>query len=241
MVFFQGSGFITELDVYYSVLTLVFLGYVLWESFAKRRLKALAWLSIFCIITTFIAQAYKLTDSEINLILFSAIFKTCLIMIFFALALSWVKELAENIIPSSSALSLGFNRQLVGNKIINLVHITGIPGRTDPVKLSPHAFELLLTFGKKKLAGDQWLEIKPKHESRSNRQYDIKDHNEIRRMVVGLLEGLFGKDNWTREQHEIPLKSSLFEMSESRERKIRLALRQENISIGTELVASNPK
>ena len=82
----SGRSLVSELDVYYAALTLGFLGAVLWESFAKRRLRVLAWLSLICILITFIAQLYKLTDRNINLTLFSAIFKTSLIMIFFALA-----------------------------------------------------------------------------------------------------------------------------------------------------------
>ena len=78
---------ISELDVYYALMTLGFLGYVLWESFAKRRLKGLAWLSLVCILITLLAQFYKLKGASVNLTLFSAIFKTSLIMIFFALAL----------------------------------------------------------------------------------------------------------------------------------------------------------
>ena len=88
MIFGRTIAVISELDVYYSLLTLAFLAFVLWESFAKRRLKLLAWLAMVTIGVTLIAQFYKLTDATVNLNLFSAIFKTCLIMIFFALALS---------------------------------------------------------------------------------------------------------------------------------------------------------
>jgi len=74
MVSGQSPQLMSELDVYYSVLTLAILGYVLWESFQKRRL---------------------ITELQINQILLAAIFKSALIMIFFALALSWVKDLSE--------------------------------------------------------------------------------------------------------------------------------------------------
>lgn len=235
MFFFQGSGFISELDVYYSVLTLIFLGYVVWESFAKRRLRILAWLSVLCIITTLLAQIYKLTDSQINMILFSAIFKTSLIMIFFALALSWVKELSENIIPPAHNLMLSFIRIKKDNKYVNQVLLSGIPGKTEPIKLTPSLFELFLTFAARKIEGTEWLEIKPKNDPKSDRTYDIKDHNEIRRLINALLEGIFGKGNWTKEQHEIPLKSTLFEMSEKRERKVRLTIPAQNITISEEM------
>ena len=66
---------ISEMDVYYAILTLIFLGNVLWSSFSKRRLPVLAWLSLVCILITFIAQLYKLVGSHIDLTLFSAILK----------------------------------------------------------------------------------------------------------------------------------------------------------------------
>jgi len=221
--------FINELDVYYSILTLIFLGYVLWESFAQRRLKIMAWLSVICILTTFIAQAFKLTDSETNLILFSTIFKTTLIMLFFALALSWVKELSENMIPPANGIGISFNSTKEDDKIIYHVVLSGIKGKGKPIKLSPAMFELFSTFAIKKVNGNEWLEIKPRKDPRPHLAYEINDHNEIKRLVIALAEGLFGKGNWTKDLHEIPLKNSLFEISEKRERKIRLAVPAENI------------
>jgi len=157
----QTYGMISELDVYYSILTLCFLGLVLWESFAKRRLKLLAWLSLGCILITFAAQVYKLTGNEVNMRLFSAIFKSALIMIFFALALSWVKDLAENILPSASQLRL-----ILKN---NIVSIFGIPGKEKiAISLNPAANDLLHSFTKAKIEDDNaWLEIKPKSERRN--------------------------------------------------------------------------
>ena len=96
MVTAQDYHLISELDVYYSTLTLVFLGYVLFWSFAKRRLIILAYLSVLCILVTFTAQILKLTGSSINQLLFSSIFKTSLIMIFFALALQ-ILELGQGV------------------------------------------------------------------------------------------------------------------------------------------------
>ena len=218
---------ISELDVYYALLTLGFLGYVLWESFVRRRLKALSWLSMICILLTLVAQFYKLTDAEINLTLFSAIFKTSLIMLFFALALSWVKELSENVIPVSEQLKIVFGKKE------RSVELKGFPGDSErKVVLSPVSFDLLYKFAERKKNGaDDWLEIKPKNFEGSSKEYDIKDHNEIKRLLLALLDGLFGKDNWSQEHHRKPLKNSLFEMSEKRERKIRLAILSENISL----------
>ena len=211
---------ISELDVYYAILTLGFLGYVLWESFARRRLKALSWLSVLCVLITLVAQFYKLTDSEVNLTLFSAIFKTSLIMLFFALALSWVKELSEKMIPIKEQLKVVFNKKE------RMVFLKGFPGNSErKVILTPALFDLFHKFAeRRKNNTDDWLEIKPKNFEGSTRTYDIKDHNEIKRLLFAILDGLFGKENWSKEHHLIPLKNTLFEMSEKRERKIRLAI-----------------
>lgn len=236
MFFGQKPVGISELDVYYATLTLGFLGLVLWESFAKRRLQFLAWLSLACICITFIAQLYKLTDRSIDLTLFSAIFKTTLIMIFFALALSWVKELAENVIPEARQLFLQLKIQKTEKgRLLHMVNITGFPGSNERrIALTPTTFDLLLNFATKRMGeDDDWLEIKPKGETRSKKVYDINDYNEIRRLLTALLDGLFGKDNWARNQHLLPLKDQLFELSSKRERKIRLAIPPENISILT--------
>lgn len=218
---------IRELDVYYALLTLIFLGYVLWESFARRRLKALSWLSLVCVLITLVAQFYKLTDAKVNLTLFSAIFKTSLIMLFFALALSWVKELSENMIPIKEQLKIAFTKKE------RMVFLEGFPGDSKrKVVLTPALFDLLYKFAeRKKIGSEDWLEIKPKSFEGATKAYDIKDHNEIKRLLLALLDGLFGKDNWSQEHHLKPLKNSLFEMSEKRERKIRLALSASNISL----------
>ncbi|WP_378185009.1 hypothetical protein ACE939_08950 [Aquimarina sp. W85] len=217
---------ISELDVYYAVLTLLFLGCVLWESFVKRRLKILAWLSLATILITLIAQFYKLSNGSINEILFSAIFKTTLIMLFFALALSWVKELIENIIPDRERLHIQFhNKTTTSGKIQYTIFLKGFPSKdTREVILTPALYELFLKFAKAKIYhDDDWLEIKPKNYT-SKKTYDINDYNEIKRLLVAILDNIFGKGNWTKDTHLIPLKTTLFEMSEKRERKIRLGL-----------------
>lgn len=227
--------FISELDVYYSVMTLIFLGFVLWESFDKRRLKMLAWLSLVCVFTTFAAQVYKLLDSDLNLTLLSAIFKTSLIMLFFALALSWVKDLSENIIPAPKAIFLSLNRMKnEKNRFDHLVTITGIPGKTEPFTLSQTLFGLLLRFAAERKNTDGWLLIKPKKDPRPEKEYDIRDHNEIRRLNQAMVEGVFGKE-WSKDLHELPFKTSFFDLSENRNRKIRLAIPADNIIIAEEL------
>ncbi|WP_318310024.1 hypothetical protein [Flagellimonas crocea] len=229
----QEASVINELDVVYAFLTLIFLGFVLWESFRKRRLPLLAWLALITILVTLLAQIYKLTGSNINLLLFSAIFKTSLIMLFFALALSWVKELTETVIPEPHLLKLVFgkpNKRSSGNG--TSVTLLGFPGEKDrTVQLTPALYNLLKTFAeRKKNTNEGWLEIKPKNFIAS-KNYDINDHNELKRLLESILNGLFGKGNWTKEKHYEPLKTSLFQMSENRERKIRLHLPKENITI----------
>ncbi|GJM30260.1 MAG: hypothetical protein DHS20C17_28950 [Cyclobacteriaceae bacterium] len=227
-----GGGLISELDVYYAVFTLVFLGYVLFWSFAKRRLMMLAYLSIACILVTFAAQLYKLSGSNVNLTLFSAIFKTSLIMIFFALALSWVKELVENVLPPSEKLYLRLQVNRASHRVQYQINLHGIPGQTNSdLILTPALYDLLLKFAQRKIGGDHWLEIKPKKDLRSSKEYDINDHNQIKRLVHSMLDGLFGKGCWSKEQHEIPLREALFELSDKRERRMRLRLPAENISI----------
>lgn len=223
--------FISELDVYYSLFTLVFLALVLWETFTKRNLFSLAVLSIMCILITLLAQFYKFSGSNVNMILFSSIFKTTLIMIFFALAMSWVRELSENIIPSASKLFLNLNSVKNKNKYEYIAELKGFTdGASRTIRLTPSSYELLSKFIKARLSAQEaWLEIKPKSETRPNKQYDISDHNEVKRLLGGLLDGIFGKNSWTRDQHEIILRDTLFEMSPNRERKIRLRIPPENI------------
>ena len=231
MISVKATTMMTELDVYYAIFTLGFLGYVLWESFIKRRLKALAWLSIVCIIIVLVAQVFKLSGYSINLTLFSAIFKTSLIMLFFALALSWVKELSENIIPDTKDLYIYFEKQKNDlGKYVNYVSFKGLPGNNKrKVKLTPRSYELFLKFAHKRKSNDEWLEIKPKSYKTSETNFDINDYNEVKRLLVSLLDGMFGKQNWTDTHHLNPLKNTLFEMSEKRDRKIRLILPIENI------------
>jgi len=224
---------INELDVYYAIFTLGFLGYVLWESFVKRRLKALAFISLVCILFVLVAQIFKLSGNETNLTLFSAIFKTSLIMIFFALALSWVKELAENVIPPSHQLHIALLKQKASSgKTEHMVYLKGFPGdEKREVKLTPALFELLFEFSRRKLSDNEWLEIKPKNFSDSPKTFDIRDYNQIKRLLTALLDGIFGAGNWSTEHHLNPLKTSLLEMSEKRDRKIRLKIPKENISL----------
>lgn len=223
----QTTQLVSELDVYYAFLTLGVLGYVLWESFNKRRLGGLAYLSVVCILITIVAQLLKFQALNFYALLFSAIFKTSLIMIFFALALSWVKDLSEHLIVDISAVFLQFQRSKLENgRYENKVIVKGIPDASSKeILLSAAHYNLLLKFAKRKKEADTWLEIKPKSDI-YGAQYDIKDYNEIKRLLNALLDGLIGKHLWTKNLHEQPLKATLFEVSA---RKIRLAIPADNL------------
>ncbi len=190
---------ISELDVYYSILTLLVLGIVLWESFIKRRLVLLAILSAICILITFAAQVFKLTDDGNTQILFSAIFKTALIMIFFALALSWVKDLTERIQIKSGNVFLKLSKIKSGRLFNNILAISGLTGdEKKEVSLTNKNFELLKLFIDRKMGPSEgWLEIKPKSNNRTGNVYDINNHNEIKRLIHSILDGVYGKNMWS--------------------------------------------
>lgn len=219
-------NFINDLDVYYSILTLIFLGAVLWESFAQRKLKLLSYLSLICIVVTFVAQLYKPQDNTLFQLIFSAIFKTCLIMIFFALALSWVKEMVEKQMSSNS-----FNPDA---RLMNLklcrpnVWISGIwKSKIHECKLTPKQYTLLSIFIKAKKDGNGWLKIKPKNETRGI-PYPIQHENEITRLLESLLNGIFGKGLWNKEEHLNALRQSIFDREPG---KIKLKIPLENIEL----------
>ena len=232
--FFKLSGpmLVSELDVYYSVLTLIVLGLVLWSSFTRRGLVSLAYLSVCCILITFVAQVYKMTGSSVDQLLLSAIFKTSLIMIFFALALSWVRELSEQLRPDEATifLSITKDKSNAGNK--PTISLSGISNETSEFSLGTAQNLLLEKFVRKRISDkDGWLEIMPKGDERSGRQYDIKDYNEVKRLIVRMLDETYGKNNWDKAKHEIPFKEALFERSELRDRKIRLKIGPDQLKL----------
>ena len=189
-----GEGTIRELDVYFSLMTLIFLGIVLWESFDKRNLRYLAILSVVTIFVTLLAQFSKLdfllpAALSGNLVLLSAVFKTMLIMIFFALALSWVKEEKKKQFVALKETQFQINAS------DKSVHIILPDGSSRKVSLNQSRFDLLQKFAKARVNGNSWLRIKPK-DARSNVEYDISDHNQIRRLNESLLDGLYGAHMW---------------------------------------------
>lgn len=225
------QALISELDVYYSIFTLMFLGAVLWSSFVNRRLRFLAWLTILFILITFVAQVFKLISAPLYGLLFSAIFKSSLIMIFFALALSWVKELVQELQISPSHVSIAITHQKKDGRLVHTVEIEGLPGiGARRINLTPAHHEVLKKFCKKRLDGEGWLEVKPKN-NRQGRLYDLQDYNQIKRLLHSMLDGLFGADNWTKDKHEKPLKEALFEWSREKDRRVRLRLDPAQISV----------
>ncbi|MEM9835772.1 MAG: hypothetical protein AAF828_04690 [Bacteroidota bacterium] len=226
MVSGQRAGFISELDVYYAMFTIIFLGIVLWSSFARRRLPILAALSALCILITIVAQLYKFNEDSLAALLFSAIFKTALIVIFFALALSWVKELSEKITlrPEQFTLNLRIEKKANG-QLSRFVEMSGFgTAENTTIPLTYSMYELLETFidRRKNVPTEGWLEIKPKFQERNGKSYDINDHNQIKRLLQRMLNGLYGRDNWSKELHFIPLKEALFETSPEKDRMIRI-------------------
>lgn len=231
LIFHGNVRLISELDVYYSILTLAVLGLVLWESFINRKLAALAYLSTVCIFVTFAAQIFKLTDGD-SQVLFSAIFKTSLIMIFFALALSWVRDLGKKIVVVSSDLTLKIKSNINGSAKDNKVEIGGLTDSPVIFGMTNKNHSLLQLFAERLIGSkDDWLEIKPKSDMRTGKIYDINDYNEMKRLLVSMLDGIYGKGQWTKDQHEMPIKELIFELSSGRERKIRLAIPKANVTV----------
>jgi len=151
-------------------------------------------------------------------------------MIFFALALSWVKELSEKLTVDKSKLSIDYSigrgeRRKISHKIM----FDGLDTGPALIDLTSRNQDLMQKFISKKLNGDKWLTIKPKSDYKSAQAYDIQDHNEIKRLTSNILDGLFGKSNWDKIQHFDPLKNNLFEFSKSESRKIRLSLSPDRV------------
>lgn len=230
----QQGTMIMELDVYYSILTLILLAFILWESFFQRGLQLLGYLSFIFVLFTIITQLYKFTEELSILILFSSIFKSSLIMIFFALALSWVKDLANTLRMESSSMwfKLSKHKQSSG-KLKYTLYISGIDGREEKqISLSQTNARLLKAFAiaKTESPDEGWLEIKPKGGGIKD-AYPIKDYNEIKRLTLSILDGAFGKGAWDRDRHELPFKEAFFEFSKDKGRQIRIKISAHNIEL----------
>ena len=221
----QSLKFVSELDVYYALMTLFLLANVLWTSFLKRGLKLLAYLSLLFILLTLAAQLYKFTENVINLVLLSAIFKTLLIMLFFALALSWVKDISEALHLDPDLISIWISTPGKGAaRESHRVQMQGVKNNsTETLILTPAMHHLLHSFVACRLNNPEegWLEIKPKGKDTRRKVYAINDYNEIKRLVQAILDGVFGKEMWVKERHEKPLKETFFEFDQEKGRRIR--------------------
>ncbi|MEO1625005.1 MAG: hypothetical protein AAFV25_07595, partial [Bacteroidota bacterium] len=235
----KSSDLVVALDVIYAIVpTLPFLGWILWESFDKRGLHSLAWLAVLCIGFTTITQACKMIAPDDLLMLLSAVFKVALIMIFFALALSWVKEISEHVSPlPNPKLSLAFDRYKTSSgKMAHYIQLGGIPGLEDVrIALTNARFELLHKFASlKKRDEEGWLEIKPKNDSRPNKVYDIQSHNQLIRLLASIEEQIDQQQPVETDSEKLDrkqLKNLLFETSTERDRLIRLRIPSERISL----------
>ena len=224
-------AFINTADLIYAVFTLTFLGMILWSSFEKRGLKSLAYLSAICIACTLVAQVLKLEDAQFWRIFFSCTFKTILMMLFFALALSWVEELSKNYLPKPKDMHLVFVKKKNGLNKFTYSTILTIPPRiqTQQIVFTEKPFELFLKFAEKRMFAEtekeSWLEIQPR--SSKQGEYDIKDYNQINRILDNILNEAYGPNNWTSDEERQLLKQALFDYQNNR--KIRLRISPENI------------
>ena len=154
-------------------------------------------------------------------------------MIFFALALSWVKDLITKVELRAEAIRLKARVTREGGKIMRKVLFEGVGNTDHEVKLSSKNFDLLSRFIKEAKKSQEWLEIKPRSEKRPNKHYDIHDHNEIKRMLSSVLDQIYGREMWTKTEHFDPLKEALFELDKENSRKIRLKISSEQLSLET--------
>lgn len=224
---------ISSVDLIYAIFTLFFLGLTFWASFEKRGLKILAYLAALSIAFTLAAQILKLFDSDFLKILLSTTFKTILIVLFFALALSWVEELgksARNLLlsrPLTLQLSTRRNAQRKREFIAQL-RWPGDPTQQE-VFFTEKPYLLLYRFAEKRKSegvDGGWLEIQPK--TAVKKDYDIKDYNEIGRILDSFCSA-FSTAASSKNLSKNELKELLFEYGKSR--RIRLRLTAEQIQL----------
>ena len=222
---------ISSVDLIYAIFTLFFLGLTLWASFDRRGLTILAYLAVTSIAFTLAAQILKLGDSDFLKILLSTTFKTILIVLFFALALSWVEELGMSARRFTRNLAIQFstgrNHQ---NRREYIAHLQ-LPEAADwqRIYFTEKPFLLLHRFAeKRKREGIEggWLEIQPK--TAVKKDYDIKDYNEIGRILDTICTSI-SKSDRLPTLSKSDLKEILFEYGKSR--RIRLRVKAEHIEL----------
>lgn len=230
---------ISSVDLIYAIFTLFFLGLTLWASFDRRGLTILAYLAVTSIAFTLAAQILKLGDSDFLKILLSTTFKTILIVLFFALALSWVEELGKSARRLGRNLAIQFstgrNHQ---NRREYIAHLQ-LPEAADWQKIyfTEKPFLLLHRFAEKRKAEGAeggWLEIQPK--TAVKKDYDIKDYNEIGRILDTICLSI-SKSDTHPSLSKNDLKEIFFEYGKSR--RIRLRVQAEYIELNTTPLSIN--
>ena len=226
------SKAINVVDVIYAFLTLIMLGIVLWGSFDARELRVLAILTLLCIGFTVAAQVFKILQDDFWGILLSCTFKTMLIMIFFALALSWVEEeVQDKLMPKPEALFLQLSNQISGKK--KLVILTLPPTASEEkIWFNGAPYQLLQKFANRRKtepAAGGWLKLRPKSMEMSSK-YDVKDYNEIKRIFLEILSHTQGKDNWSDQDFNF-LRKALIEKHPQKDGLYRLRVLPEKINL----------
>ncbi len=130
----------------------------------------------------------------------------------------------ENVIPGPNTIFLTLIQPSQS------IRIAGISVNTCEINLSKNNYELIKKFTTTNTDAFSWLEIKPKQQI-PGKSYDIKDHNQVKRLLQNILDGVWGKGAWTNNHHYLPLKDAFFEMSENRDRRIRLRIPVNNVHI----------
>ena len=226
------TSWVYGIDVFFALFTIFFLTLILWESFDKRNLRALAVLSACCIFFTLAAQFLKLGDTEFWKVFFSCVFKTTLIMLFFALTMSWVEEISRAYLPKPEEMHLVFLKQKLNNHRYEHAIVLSLPPsiQTKKIVFTEKPWQLLRLFAQRRIeekdSNGGWLEMQAK--SSQNRPYDIRDYNEINRILNAILDEIKGDKNWDKEERSL-LRQLLFEYHNNR--KFRLNIPAENILI----------
>lgn len=225
------TSWIYGIDVFFGLFTVFFLTLILWESFDKRNLRGLAVLSVACILFILAAQFLKLGDIEFWKVFFSCVFKTTLIMLFFALTFSWVDERSRTYLPKPETLHLLFVKRKKGTRYEYFIILTIPPNiQTHKIIFTEKPYQLLQLFAKRRIEEVQkdggWLEMQSK--STPHRPADIKDYNEINRILNTILDETQGAKNWDKDDRSA-LRQLLFEYHNNR--KFRLHVLPEHIQL----------
>ena len=221
---------INVIDVIYAFLTLAMLSLVLWYSFEARNLRILAWLTIVCILFTIGGQAFKMLANDFWGVFFACTFKTMLIMIFFALALSWVAEaLEEEYLPELGAIKIAFPGQLNGKKHLIKLHLP--PNlENQSIWFNPAPYLMIFKFAERRRSeapNEGWLKMKPKG---VNTRHDIGSYNQMKSIFKEVLNHQHGKGNWSN--HELNfIRMALIEKHPHKDGYYRLRVQKQDIVI----------